>query len=110
MALKECADEHLCPKEMVRASLKIQGLQSGLLFTHSDGIFLTSYQFSAVLRKTLWYYSLDPGTHSFRIRTETSAATEGFGPQQLQTIGHWKSRCFRTYIHTNEKMAGYGKT
>lgn len=87
MESKKSAEKCLCPVKVI----KIQGLQLGPLFIHGDDSFQTRHQFSTVLRKTLQYCGLDPGkfgTHSFRIGAATLAAAKGFGPWQVQAIGH----------------------
>lgn len=112
-----CSDEGICKQELAphegnQSLTKIWRLQWGPQFTNNDGSFLTRYQFSKVMRKNLHCCSLDPrkGIHFFRIGAGMSASAGGYVLQQVQTIGCWKLRCYKTYVCTKRQMAGNSKT
>ena len=68
---------------------------------HADGSPVTSYQFSAILKKSLNFLNIASSffrSHSFRIGAATQAFIDGLSESEIQTLGRWKSKCFSNYI------------
>ena len=73
----------------------------GALLIHFNGQPITSYQFSAMLKKTLTFLDIDVRTfksHSFRIGAASLAFTDGFTEDEIKKWGRWKSGCYTKYI------------
>ena len=74
------------------------------LFTFRDYSPLTRHSCLKHLRKFLHKAGYAPGdfnTHSFRIGAATSAAHSGLPARQIKTLGRWKSKAYRRYIHSH---------
>ena len=90
-----------CPIQLISEYLKMRPQSSEILFVHSNGLPLTRYQFSAVLKKATMALSLSAGTfktHSFRIGRATQLAIEGVSEDKIRVMGRWKSDAYKTYI------------
>lgn len=97
-----------CPVAALKAYLSMRPIGEGELFVHADARLLTRYQFSVVLRLALCKIGLDAhqfASHSFCIGEATSAAVAGFGEQEIQQIGRWRSRAFHGYVHPGNRDA-----
>lgn len=97
-------DCHVCPVIRLREYLLIR---KGQLICHFDGTYLSRYQFSAVLKKSLAYlhvpahgYYKGYKNHSFRIGMATALSEEGRSDEEIKRIGRWKSRAFESYIRS----------
>lgn len=73
----------------------------GLFLCNFDKKPLISYQFSAILAKTLGYRKIPQATfksYSFRIGAATAAFVKGMPEHEIQAKGRWKSMCYKNYI------------
>ena len=100
------SDSKLCPVAAMQHYLTIRPRVSNYLFIHFDGRPLTRFQYQALLKKALAFYSPNLNlhlysAHSFRIGAATTAARNGCSASQICQFGRWKSNCFNTYIRTS---------
>ena len=94
-------DKNACPVNAVRKFVSYRGVQDGPLFRHFDGNPLTSYQFSAMLKRSLQFLRVADSnltSHSFRIGMATACSIEGVTDEQIKKLGRWKSNVFLRYI------------
>ena len=73
----------------------------GALFLFESGAPLTQASLVARLQQALQRAGLNPSDfngHSFRIGAATTAAQKGLEDSLIQTLGHWKSAAYKTYI------------
>lgn len=81
----------------------MRGTKPGPFFVTRDGSPLRKEKFIAEVRKVLALAGLRPeqyAGHSFRIWAATAAAIAGVKDSTIQTLGHWNSAAFLTYIRT----------
>ena len=89
-------DSTVCPVSTLGSYLGFRPNFQGPLFCHFDGKSLSSYQYTAVLKKTLALLGHDTAnykSHSFRIGMATTVTLEGFTDDQIKAMGRWKSDC-----------------
>lgn len=99
--LGTCAEKELCPVSALAAYLAVRGRRAGLLFQHQDGSPLTKHQFWSVTARALEKLGLAGKrfcTHSFRIGAASTAAAMGYPAQDIQRLGRWRSKVFRSYV------------
>ena len=68
---------------------------------YQDGKLLSRESFIQWLKKTLVAAGMDPSKfsgHSFRIDAASAAAARGAEDSTIQTLGRWKSDCYKCYI------------
>lgn len=73
----------------------------GPFFCHLNGKPLTSYQFTAILHKSIKFIGLDTSTfksHSFRIGGATHLYLTGVPEEDIKIKGRWKSNAMYSYI------------
>ena len=73
----------------------------GPLFCHFEGLALTRYQFSAILKKCLVIIGIESDkfkSHSFRIGMTTTCAIDGITDEQIKQLGGWESNAYLRYI------------
>ena len=90
----------LCPVQATKNYIAKRGVHAGPLFCHSDGSFLSRYQFNKVLELTLQFCKIDTSnikSHSFRIGGATNAMNKY---EQIRVMGRWQSDAARKYIRT----------
>lgn len=90
----------LCVQEfrLLRAGIRCT---SHPFLIHSNGSFLSRFQFLAVFRKGIRALGLSDSQfsgHSFRIGAATEAARLGLGEDVIKRIGRWESARFRSYV------------
>lgn len=81
--------------------LRYRPKNAGSLFCHLDGSPLSSFQFNAILKKTLKFCGLQNRyfkSHSFRIGGATSMFTEGYHADNIKHTGRWRSNVYKRYI------------
>ena len=91
----------LCPVNALRVFLLKRPKLQGPLFVHYNGIPVTRYQFSAVLKKALACIGAPPNsysTHSFRIGAATAAASKGISEDGIKEFGRWESKAYKSYV------------
>lgn len=94
-------DQGLCPLWALQSFLDRRPQVGGPLLVHSDGSFLSRFQFVAVFRRCLIAGGFRPSeyaSHSFRIGAATEVARWGLGDSLVQRIGRWESNRFRIYV------------
>lgn len=101
MELIRGLDTQFCPVTALRQFMAIRPPGEGVLFIHRDGLCLSRFQFTAVLRKCLKEGGLSPGEyagHSFRIGAATEAARWGLSTNVIKKIGRWESNRYQLYV------------
>ncbi|XP_075126878.1 integrase/recombinase xerD homolog [Leptodactylus fuscus] len=91
----------MCPVLCVKDFLELRRDDFGPLLIHSNGSFLSCFQFQGVLRHCLSKLGLNTkgfSGHCFRIGAATEAARRGLGEDVIHRIGRWESRRFRSYV------------
>ncbi|KAJ7341559.1 hypothetical protein JRQ81_005805, partial [Phrynocephalus forsythii] len=81
--------------------LDVEGDRDGYLFCHQDGVPLTRYQFWKIKSAALARVGVPGarfGTHSFQIGATSTAASLGYDPARIQSIGRWRSQCYKVYV------------
>ena len=94
-------DDSTCPVRSFLAYDSRRPKYPGLYFKHFNGLPVTRYQFSAVLKKALNSAGVNCllyKTHSFRIGAATSASLAGLPDEEISSFGRWKSNAFKNYI------------
>ena len=93
----------LCPVQATKNYIAKRGIHAGPLFCHSDGSFLSRFQFNKVLELALQFCKIDTSnikSHSFRIGGATNAMCKGVPYEQIRVMGRWQSNAARRYIRT----------
>lgn len=73
----------------------------GPALCHFDTTPLTSYQFNAVLKKSLAYLGYNPthySSHSFRIGGATALYIKGKTEEEIKAFGRWKSDAWKSSV------------
>ena len=100
IVLGRCSINNICPILATIAYLTFRGHHPSYFFVHSNGSLSTKYQFWKLTDKALQQSGvvvLRFGTHSFRIGAASTAATLGYGSEDIKRLGHWNSGCYRHY-------------
>ena len=74
------------------------------LFIFDDGNTLSRDGLVDLLRHALRAVGLDTSQYSFQIGAATTAARAGIQDSFIQTIGHWKSSVFTSYIRATLQL------
>jgi hypothetical protein len=85
--------EDQCESSCKQFYLKLWSANAGEVISMVN---LCSYQYTAVLKKTLALLGHDTAnykSHSFRIGMATTLTLEGFTDDQIKAMGRWKSGC-----------------
>ncbi|XP_075063935.1 uncharacterized protein LOC142151813 [Mixophyes fleayi] len=93
-------NSNICPVNLVSRFMNVRP-QARLFLCHHNGMPMTKYQFSAIMKKSLRSLDLDSsmyGTHSFRIGAATSAALAGSSTETIKALGRWKSTAYKSYV------------
>ena len=80
----------------------MRGSAKGPLFAFANASPVSRNFFCQYLSKALQWAGLDPSkykAHSFRIGAATTAAYMGMSEAKIQSMGRWKSKAFKLYIH-----------
>jgi hypothetical protein len=78
-----------------------RGQHAGLLFCHSDGLFLSRFQCNKVLEKAVEFVDntiKDIKSHSFGIGGATNTICKGIPYEQVKEMGRWQSEAAKRYI------------
>lgn len=97
-----------CPVHLISSFLKVRPTNSNAFFLHSNGLPLTRYQFSLVLKKVISSLGMGSGsfkTHSFRIGRATQLAIDGLSEDRIRVMGRWQSDSYKSYIRTKQTLA-----
>lgn len=81
--------------------LAIRPHGEGPFFCHLNGKPLTSYQFTAILTRSIKFIGLDTSvfkSHSFRIGGATHLYQKGVPEEEIKLKGRWKSNAMYSYI------------
>lgn len=73
----------------------------GPAFCHFNTNPLTSYQFNAVMKKSLTFIGCNPkhySSHSFRIGGATALYLKGKTEEEIKAFGRWKSDAWKSYV------------
>ena len=91
----------VCPVMALKEFLELRSQHPGPLFCHFDKSPVTRYQVQAILRSALSAVG-EPcsnfSTHSFRIGSATSAATNSVSEERMKEMGRWNSEAYKSYI------------
>ena len=107
MCISALDNKVVCPVQAMYIYLQNRPILHGQLFCHFDGTPLTSFQFSAILKKALNVLGVKNGNyklHSFRIGMATTYAKEGVPDKKKTTknkiklLGRWSSDSYLRYI------------
>ncbi|XP_075063546.1 integrase/recombinase xerD homolog [Mixophyes fleayi] len=93
-------NSNICPVNLVSRFMNMRP-QARLFLCHHNGMPMTKYKFSAIMKKSLQSLNLDSsmyGTHSFRIGAATSAALAGSSTETIKALGRWKSTAYKSYV------------
>lgn len=99
--LSAANNTNICPVKAVYNYIQLRSARQGNLFCHTDGSFVTRYQFCAVLSKSISYLRLPVGcyrSHSFRIGRATALAMSGVPSKQIKAMGRWQSNVYSKYV------------
>ena len=78
-----------------------------MLFTQTDGTYMTRDRITRVLRASLAHLGFDPvlyASHSLRIGGVVSASAAGFGIETLKKLGRWASDAVLVYLQLPESV------
>ena len=98
---REGVEGEICPVKALVDYLSVRPATPGPLFIFGSGSPLTQVALVAKLHEALQQVGLnhrDYNGHSFRIGVATTAAQRGLEDSLIQTLGHWKSEAYKTYI------------
>ena len=91
----------VCPVKCIIEYEKIRPKIKKSYFCHFSGKYVTRYQVTSVLKKTLDVSLAKSAlykSHSFRIGAATSAAMAGASDEDIAKMGRWKSSAYKNYI------------
>ncbi|XP_077182745.1 integrase/recombinase xerD homolog [Paroedura picta] len=94
-----------CPLSSLQRYLMVRPHLPGTLFIHADPVFLSRFQFVAIMRACMARLGLPTecyGSHSFRIGATTEAYTSGKSVRSIKRLGRWKSQAYKLYIRPEE--------
>jgi hypothetical protein len=78
-----------------------RGGYAGPLFSHFNNMFLSKFQFNAVLKSAMKFVASNienVKSHSFRIGGATNAMYKGIPYESIKSMGRWKSEAAKKYI------------
>ena len=87
----------VCPIITLKEFLGLRGQHPGPLFCHFDKSPVTRYQVKAILRSACELCS-NFSSHSFRIGSAISAATNSVSEERIKEMGRWNSEAYKSYI------------
>ena len=96
-----CSVGDLCPVRAILDYVKIHGTSAGELFCQSNLAPLARYQFWTITSHGLQEVGIVGskfGTHSFHIGAASTAATLGYGDEQIMKVRRWSSYRYKTYV------------
>ena len=99
--LKGNKESPLCPVQAMKEYITMRGLHAGPLFCHTNGFFLSRFQFNKVLELALQFCKEGTNnikSHSFRIGGATNAMSKGIPYEQVKEMGRWQSDAAKKYI------------
>ncbi|CAN2389032.1 hypothetical protein PRIEUP_LOCUS17151, partial [Pristimantis euphronides] len=91
----------MCPVVTWRRLAEVSVGGKGPALRHSDGSYLSRYQFTVVFRKCLHSLGVAEdgfSPHSFRIGAAMEAVQRGLSAEVVKRIGRWKSDRYRSYV------------
>ncbi len=91
----------ICPVNLLQSFLTVRSSSNGPLFCHFNGSYVTRYQFSSILNKSLRVLGIDSSgykNHSFRIGGASEWSVNGRSVQDIMKMGRWKSEAYKSYI------------
>ncbi|CAN2389455.1 hypothetical protein PRIEUP_LOCUS5868, partial [Pristimantis euphronides] len=91
----------MCPVVTWRRLAEVSVGGKGPALRHSDGSYLSRYQFTVMFRKCLRSLGVAAdgfSPHSFRIGAATEAVQRGLSAEVVKKIGRWKSDRYRSYV------------
>lgn len=102
LLIEPCSAQEICPgRAMKNYFQNYRTSVSGPAFIHADGTPLTSFQFSAILKRAVAFAGLETAgktTHSLRIGACSMASAHGMSDQEIKKLGRWTSRAYKSYI------------
>ena len=98
-----------CPVAAYRrvATARPTRATDSVLFTQTDGTYMTRDRITRVLRASLAHLGFDPvlyASHSLRIGGVVSASAAGFGIETLKKLGRWASDAVLVYLQLPESV------
>ena len=92
----------LCPVSATSTYLHTLTSHQGPLFQFQNGSFLTRNWMAGFL-KSVFPFTNNINTHSFRIGGATAASSQGIPDTIIQIMGRWTSDCFKKYIRVSDQ-------
>ena len=99
----------VCPykllSQLMSVRLNLNAKQNDSFLVEETGKPLSRNYFISKLKTiliALGYSDKDYSGHSFRSGAATSASSQGIEDSMIQTLGRWKSDCFKRYIRTSK--------
>ncbi|XP_041421831.1 uncharacterized protein LOC121394539 [Xenopus laevis] len=99
--LGNSTEQSICPVLAFRHYQQVRPCLPGPFFIHSDGSFLTRFQFVKILKGAVSKLGIPPdhyNTHSFRIGAATQASLMGLGEEFIKRLGRWNSSRYQLYV------------
>ena len=87
----------MCPVEIVSEYLTVRPTEDVPFLCHFSESFLTRFQFSAMLTKSLKYDGIESSkykAHSFRIGAAAALSMAGYPIDEINNLGRWKSTAY----------------
>ncbi|OCT68288.1 hypothetical protein XELAEV_18039587mg, partial [Xenopus laevis] len=100
--LGNSTEQSLCPVLAFSHYQQVRPCLSGPFFIHSDGSFVTRFQFAKILKGAVNKLGIPPdhyNTHSFRIGAATQASLMGLGEEFIKKLGRWNSSRYQLYFY-----------
>lgn len=98
--LYPCRDPIICPSVVISKYLSVRPKFLGNFLIHADGLPLTKFQFSSVLR-AMGFSEAQFLTHYFRIGAATETGKMGLDDVIIRRLDRWESDRFNVYIRPN---------
>ncbi|OCT91753.1 hypothetical protein XELAEV_18014818mg [Xenopus laevis] len=89
--LGNSTEQSICPVLAFSHYQQVRPCFPGPFFIHSDGSFVTSFQFVKILKGA--------NTHSFSIGAATQASLMGLGEEFIKRLGRWNSSRYQLYTY-----------
>ncbi|OCT60818.1 hypothetical protein XELAEV_18046840mg [Xenopus laevis] len=100
--LGNSTEQSICPVSAFSHYQQVRPCLPGPFFIHSDGSFMTRFQFVKILKGAVSKLGIPPehyNTHSFRIGAATQASLMGLGEDFIKRLGRWNSSRYQLYSY-----------
>ncbi|OCT91864.1 hypothetical protein XELAEV_18014921mg [Xenopus laevis] len=99
--LGNSTEQSICPVLAFSHYQQVSPCLPGPFFIHSDGSFVTRFQFVKIVKGAVRKLGIPPdhyNTHSFRIGAATQASLMGLGEEFIKRLGRWNSSMYQLYV------------